>query len=254
MILEYWDKKIDIRIYSPTYRRGWEEITHTIFDDVTYLVDSEDDKKYNWDYKKIVLPDWVQWNIWRVRNYILDKLEWDVKIMVDDDFIWFWYFEWREKYYLSPKEINEAIKQMVVLSLDMWCKLFWVNLADDPLFYREYSPFSTVAPVLWPFCWHISNNIRYDERIPLKEDYDMSLQHLNKYRKVLRCNKYWYKVKQATNKWWCAVQRNSKEEKRQFDLLVSKWGKDIIKEDLKSSKKRKILDFNPVIKPPLKWI
>jgi hypothetical protein len=43
------------------------------------------------------------------------------------------------------------------------------------------------------------NDIRYDERIPLKEDYDLSLQHLNKFRKVLRFNKYFYKVKQSKN-------------------------------------------------------
>jgi hypothetical protein len=46
--------------------------------------------------------------------------------------------------------------------------------------------------------------------------------------------------------------RNAKEEEKQFNILQRKWGSKIVKEDRKSSKKRKILDYNPVISVPIR--
>ncbi|WP_143435191.1 MULTISPECIES: hypothetical protein [Lactobacillus] len=101
--------------------------------------------------------------------------------------------------------------------------------------------------------------MRYDERLPLKEDYDMTLQQLNKYRKVLRVNKFFYRVKQAENVGGCASYRNFEFEKEQLNALVNKWGSKIVRMDnadrshnLKKEKKK--IDFNPIIKPPIKGV
>ena len=94
----------------------------------------------------------------------------------------------------------------------------------------------------------------------LKEDYDMTLQHLNRYRKVLRANKFWYDVKQVEQSGGCAVYRDVEREREQFVMLQRKWGEDIVREDsLNSSrshqtKKKRTLDINPILHEPIKGV
>lgn len=99
--------------------------------------------------------------------------------------------------------------------------------------------------------------MRYDENIPLKEDYDMTLQQLNRYRVVLRLNMYHYICLQAVNKGGCASLRNRQREKEENLKLLRKWGSNIVRFD-KSNKghttKEKLDDFNPIIKIPIKGI
>ena len=104
---------------------------------------------------------------------------------------------------------------------------------------------------------HLKNNIRYDETLPLKEDYDLAIQHLNEYRGILRLNGYHYICEQSTNKGGCASIRNRQREKEQFDLLQKKWGSEIVREDTSNkgkTKKVKKFDYNPIVKVPIKGI
>lgn len=89
--------------------------------------------------------------------------------------------------------------------------------------------------------------------------YDISLQNLNKYRGILRVNKYHYSCEQSTNAGGCASYRNIEREKQQLELLQKKWGKKIVKVDTgdrshSSGKVRKSLDYNPVVKSPIKGV
>ena len=74
--------------------------------------------------------------------------------------------------------------------------------------------------ILGPFQAFNNLDLRYDENLPLKEDYDLSLQVLNKYRKTLRFNAYHYIAKQHTNLGGCADYRTREREKEQMDLLI----------------------------------
>ena len=103
---------------------------------------------------------------------------------------------------------------------------------------------------------HIKTDLRFDESLPLKEDYDFTLQNLNKYRIALRVNKFYYKTKQAEQVGGCATYRNIEREKEQFLLLQKKWGSSIIKRDKKDrsnkSDKKKNYDINPILSVPIK--
>ena len=93
--------------------------------------------------------------------------------------------------------------------------------------------------------------------MPLKEDYDLAIQHLNKYRGILRLNGYHYLCEQSTNKGGCAAMRNRKREQEQFELMQKKWGSNIVREDKSNkgkTKKVKVFDYNPIIKVPIKGI
>lgn len=130
------------------------------------------------------------------------------------------------------------------------------NVNSDAMAYRHYSPFSTTSYIGGPFQAFLNNPIRYDERLPLKEDYDITLQHCNKYRGALRVNAWHYIVRQSEQQGGCANFRNYIREKEQFELLRRKWGAQIVREDKQnlSNKKKLQIDYNPIIKIPINGI
>ena len=136
-----------------------------------------------------------------------------------------------------------------VLTLDYlpYCRI-WVD-------HKEYDAYSVV---LGPFgCFLKGNRCRYDESLPLKEDYDMTLQQLNMERVVLRVNAYHYLCKQSENVGGCATYRNRDREKQQLYDLQRKWGTKIVKIDTTNkgkTTKEKRLDYNPIIRVPIKGV
>lgn len=225
-------------------------------------------------YKKenpngIIVPckSGIQGNVSRVRNYILDT-EFhngaDAVCIMDDDILNISRFVPDEKtnFGYNTKIINEDqfinfIEHYTLLCDDFGYKLWGVNCNKDSLSYRQSCPFSTTSVILGPFSVHLNNPIRYDEALPLKEDYDLAIQHLNKYRGVLRVNSVHYDCLQSENTGGCATYRNRKREMEQFELLQKKWGSDIVRIDKSNkghSNKRKLFDYNPIIKVPIKGV
>lgn len=200
-----------------------------------------------------------QGNVSIVRNEILQK-EFergaDVVCIVDDDLKGVYRFEKArhnnfgyENHKVKAEDFEEFIYNGTIMARDIGAYLWGVNLNKDKRNYKHSRPFSTTGVILGPFSCHLKGTeCRYDERIPLKEDYDMALQHLNRYRKILRFNQYHYDCKQSEQAGGCAVIRNYKTEKAQFELLQKKWGREIVREDRKS---KKDFDYNPIINVPI---
>jgi hypothetical protein len=89
--------------------------------------------------------------------------------------------------------------------------------------------------------------LRFDERLNLKEDYDIFLQVIHKYHKALRFNKYHYIVDHLNKSGGVVSYRTMDREKAQLELMQEKWGKKVIRFDIKKS-------VNPKIYVPLKGI
>lgn len=229
--------------------------------------EAEEYRTHNKGANIIACPDGVQGNVARVRNYILNtefKNGADAVCIVDDDIN-------RIARFVIDKETNYAyehktietdeffnfLEKYSILCDEFGFKLWGVNINKDSLSYRHCVPFSTVSVILGPFSVHLNNPIRYDEKLPLKEDYDLCIQHLNKYRGVLRVNSVHYDCLQSENKGGCAAMRNKQREKEQFELLQKKWGSDIVRVDSTNkgrTKKKKQFDYNPIIKVPIKGV
>jgi hypothetical protein len=200
-----------------------------------------------------------QGNISIVRNEIL-KREFergaDVVCMVDDDLKGIYHFEKSahnnygyEKRLVQPEQFEEFLYNGTVMARDLGAYLWGVNLNKDNMLYRHTRPIGTTGIILGVFSCHLrGTECFYDERIPLKEDYDMALQHLNKYRKILRLNKYHYDCRQSEQPGGCATIRNYKTEKEQFEMLQKKWGSDIVRTDRNSKKQ---FDYNPIVRVPI---
>lgn len=254
-----------ISICCPSYKRPKFKTINYIKNIKVYVDgdEIEDYIKENPDNieKFIALPKGIQGNVARVRNYILEENidNNDVTVIVDDDINYIGYYENQKLYKLNESQIYEFIEKYTILCEDFNFKMWGVNLNSDPQCYREYSPFSTTSVILGPFCCFLKGNkTRYDVNLPLKEDYDIALQNLNIYRGILRVNKFYYSCDQSTNIGGCASYRNMEKEIKQLKLLQKKWGNKIVKIDnldrSHSSKKTKKIDYNPIIKIPIKGI
>lgn len=214
----------------------------------------------------ISVPNEVQGNLCRIRNYILDKElpENDAVLIIDDDLSAIGRFEANghygyERYTLTEAEVYQMLEKFSVMCDDFGFKYWGLNCNKDALSYRQATPFSTVAYIGGPFqCFLHGNELRYDERLPLKEDYDMTLQQCNKYRGCFRANAYHYDCKQSKQSGGCATYRNYQREKEQLELLQKKWGKRIVKIDstLNPNAKKAVvnIDYNPIIKIPIKGV
>lgn len=193
-----------------------------------------------------VLPDLENGNIAKARNLILDAFPGNV-VMLDDDHEVFARFTHGVAEPLSLEGIADMIFRGYTMAADLGTPLWGVNVQADPKFYREYTPLTFLSPVLGPFSAHASNPLRYDEDLWLKEDFDMSLQVLRKYHRVLRFGMYHYRVDHYDLPGGVVSRRSWDEEIRQLRRLQEKWGNEVVRFDITKS-------VNPVLKVPLRGV
>lgn len=223
-------------------------------------------KEMNPNANLVRCEDGIQGNLCRVRNYIMRK-EFeqgaDVVMIIDDDmeglYLWKETGEHRiDKVKIPTDDILIFVEKYSQICKDLGFFFWGGNCNQDKLSYREYTPFCFSKYIGGPLQIFLKGNeCFYDESLPLKEDYDMTLQQCNRYRGCLRVNFLTYNVKQSEQKGGCATYRTLLREKEQFELLQKKWGSDIVRED-KSNKgrtdKNKRFDYNPIIKIPIKGV
>lgn len=273
MVLKHWkgcENTLKISINCPSYKRPKVETLEYIGSCKVWVAEREYDDYLaaNPNHKDniISVPNEVQGNVCRIRNYILDHelAENDVVLLIDDDLASVKRFEPEGIYgynevNVSEDELYDMLAKYSVLCRDFGYKHWGIMCNQDSLSYRQTTPFSTVSYIGSPFSVFIDGNpLRYDERLPLKEDYDMTLQNCNVYRGCLRVNKYHYDCKQSKQKGGCATYRNYNREKEQLELLQKKWGGQIVKIDHalnhNAKKVKKNIDYNPIIHIPISGV
>lgn len=255
-----------ISVNVPSYKRASMVDTYHLLPSAKYWVhafEAEEYKTANFGMNVAVLPDEIKGNIARVRNFILrSELEAgaDVVVMIDDDVDHFAYWEENKRVKIFEEaEILNFIERYSVLAAEWGVKLWGINVNNDKQVYREYTPFSTLCYISGSFsCFLKGNDLFYDERFSLKEDYDMTIQQLNKYRQVLRVNKFYYLKKGAQQVGGCAVYRNVEKELLQIEALKKKWGARIVSNDNgqrnHKTEKNRAFDINPVVRVPIKGV
>lgn len=247
-----------MKIYSPSYKRAEGVKTHKILKDVIYCVHEFEAESYReLGFNIEVMPDAIRGNIARVRNYILDSYIKGVGLIVDDDLegIKRWNIREGKPVQESIENIDEWIEQGFVMCAEVGAKLWGINILGDKGSYREYSPLGITNTISGSFMGFVNNELRFDERLPLKDDYDYCLQNLNVHRKILRFNYASMIKKDHGNLGGCADYRTMSREMEQMKLLRKKWGADIVKFDnTQRGKKIKNFDMNPIIKAPIRGI
>lgn len=255
-----------ISINVPTYKRADRLDTFKILPRANYWVhrfEADQYRKKNKGIRIRMLKDETMGNIAKVRNHILKKemRDHEAVLQVDDDVVYLGYWEKMKKMKLIDEDIiRRFIRKYTRLAKEWGVFLWGINVNEDKQVYREYSPFSTLSYVSASFsCFLKGNKLFYDERFNLKEDYDMTIQQLNRYRKVMRVNKFFYSKKGAEQPGGCATYRNYEKEKQQMELLIKKWGSRIVKMDQNErshnlKKEKRQIDFNPIVRVPIRGI
>lgn len=257
-----------IRVCIPSYKRTKVETLDYIPDARVYVDESEYQAyvEANPGADIVSCKKGIQGNLCRIRNHIMrSEFEQgtDVVCIVDDDmeglYLWEKSGETRmEKIKITHDWLYDFLEKYSILCDEFGFKFWGGNCNQDAMSYRAYTPFSLVSYIGGPFQVFLKGNTCfYDERLPLKEDYDMTLQQCNKYRGCLRLNMLTYNVKQSEQAGGCASYRNMENERKQFELLQRKWGKDIVREDRSNkghSSKTKSFDYNPIIHIPIKGV
>lgn len=213
------------------------------------------------DYEKnnkneiLAIPDREDGNCAKKKNAVLNRFVNENVVILDDDISNMGYHEGNVMNNATEGEFLNMVENMFVMLEELEIVLGGVNVQSDKKFYREYSPFSLNSVVLGP-CTIIRNvdkEVRFDsDNLWLKEDYDMSLSVLKKYRKILRFNKWYYLSKHITNSGGLSGKRNLLEEQRQNLLLQKKWGSKLVKVERKTQAGNKTI--NPIVTSPIKGI
>ena len=244
------------QIAIPSYKRANDCITAKNFSKAIIFChefEADDYRKHNKN-KIITIPDNLAGKGMAViRNYILDNTKEEKVLMLDDDIKYIGYYEDLDLFIMSENEAYNLFENNFRMAEEAGTKLWGLNLQSDKKFYREYSPFSLSSVTLGPCMGIIKDkDIRFDERLGLKEDYDYSIQVLRKFRKILRFNKYHYTSAHIKKKGGCASYRTMKKEEDQAILFQKKWGRNIVKIQRKTQGGNP--SINPVIHCPIKGI
>lgn len=255
-----------IKICAPSYKRPDKVDTLKYIPSCRIYVSNDELDEYKKNYPNsdiIGVEPKYQGNISRIRNHILDREMADdcVVCIIDDDMRRIGYHENHQMIFLkTEEEIYKFIQKYTDLAEDWGIKFWGINVNKDPQSYWVGTPFSLAVYIGSPFGVHFKHDVRYDEKFSLKEDYDFILKFLNKYRKALRVNKFFYNVKQVEQTGGCATYRNLEREMSQIDLLIKKWGSKIVKtENLSSSHshltyRKRRFDINPYLHIPIRGV
>jgi len=247
-----------VNVTIPSYKRAGAVKGYDYFRTAKIVIpeSQRDDYARHYDPKRlIVIPDEQDGNLPRKRNWILKNIPRPL-VMIDDDVRC---LAMTEGVYDRAGQFVGRSEQLIRLTIEQaealivhgfnlaheWGIVYWgLNCNTDGRNYQQYKPFSLTQIVNDPFTGHLDHDLLYDERVGTKLDYDFSLQALNRYRKILRLNKFAYACEHANNPGGLVGMRTMEVELRDCRAIERKWGRGIIKYALHPKKLADILNGN----------
>lgn len=253
-----------LNIVIPSFKR-WDDLRgYDYFKTAVYIVPKSQYDNYIDGRDKgrfVAIPDEDDGNIAKKRNWILKNIPRPL-VMIDDDVDRMTMCEGGEFFKkngrakqmipLTPEDAENVLISAANLAHEWGCPLFGFNLNTDGRNYQQYKPFSLTQPILGPCCGHLEHSLLYDEKMDLKEDYDISIQALNKYRKILRINKYAVNADHKGNRGGCVSYRTMEREAAACKAIEKKWGTRIIHYNTKRGKYTSYL--NGVVHIPINGV
>jgi len=119
--------------------------------------------------------------------------------------------------------------EYIIKSLDETnLKLAGVSPTDNPYFYCG-TEFKTTKFIVGDFIVVKPCDLRFDENLRLKEDYDYTLQHIKKYGGALRCERILPLFAHRENAGGAVDYRNEEREQEAIKYLLEKWGEVLVK-------------------------
>lgn len=236
-------------IFIPSYKRAENCKTAQWLSQAVICCHKFEAKQYRKHNRNrmVAIPDGLQGKgMAGIRNWVLEQSSTDEVLMMDDDLSSVGYWDDQQKIRMNEFEVYRFVDQGFRMCRELGTVLWGINLIFDKKAYREYSPFSFSSVILGPFMGIVRTDIRFDESLGLKEDFDYSIQVLNRYRGILRFNKYHYTADHLVGRGGCTSYRTRAKERQQRERFVAKWGSKIVQ--------FKEGDMNPIVKVPIAGI
>ncbi len=230
-----------IQVIVPSYNRHKQLVGKTYFHMAKYCIPESQYLQYKSELsadRLIVIPDEEDGSIVKKRNWILRNIPRPL-IMIDDDVSKIVYTEGG----LYFKNNGRAKQNIILPSELLWpwfeegfmlaegfeTKMWGISVNTDGRNYQQYKPFSLTAIVLGPFQGHLEHSLYFDEAVGTKDDYDMCLQQMQAYKKVLKLNKFAYDCKHGVNQGGIVGMRTMEAEIKYCNAIMNKWGRNVIK-------------------------
>jgi hypothetical protein len=223
------DDRIHVAIRS--YKRAGRVDTLKPFPFAYVWVPESQGNEYRKHYgdRVITIPDECDGNTCRKLNAILDRSPRPWTLILDDDIPRIGMFEGGRRHWLSPEQIASMVVHHFELADQLGVRLWGIAQNFDPTSYRAFCPFNLLSPILGPFGGHLSPELRYDEAIPAKDDYDFWLQNIQRYHKTLRVNKYHYVHDHGKRAGGLVSMRTADLERACVAKLMAKWGRTVVR-------------------------
>jgi len=245
-----------MNIIIPSYKRSHDLKGADYFYMAKYCVPESQKKEYIDVLGKervITLPDNEDGNIVKKRNWILNNVSFPL-IMIDDDVSCIGYYEKRngendgehKKKKLKKKHLIDFFNHSFDLCEQFKAKMWGVSQNEDNRIYKEFLPFNLSQICLGPLQGHLKHNLKFDEKVGTKDDYDMALQQLKAYSKILRWNKFHYICEHGDNKGGIVAYRTKEKEINYCKNIMLKWGKKIISYQIPPRKTTDLLNAKKV--------
>lgn len=248
-----------MNVIIPSYKRSHDLKGKDYFFMAKYCVPESQKDEYIKEVGKdrvITLPDNEDGDIVKKRNWILKNIPRPL-IMIDDDVSEIGYYESRNgkvdgnhsRKTLDKNKLIDFFKHNFQLAQDFGCKMWGISQNQDNRIYKEFLPFNLSNIILGPFQAHLEHNLLFDNKVGTKDDYDMALQQLHKYKKVLRLNKFHYLCEHGDNKGGIVSYRSKEKEIEYCKQIMLKWGKKIIQYRIPPQKMTDLLNAKKVNVP-----
>lgn len=246
-----------MNVIIPSYKRANDLKGKDYFEMAKYCVPESQKNEYINSVgadRVITLPDDQDGSITKKRNWILKNIPRPL-IMIDDDVrkLVFWNDRKNGKSYLrqdfDKTLVNDLLLSMIDIAEQFEVKLFGLSQNTDDRTHKEFCPFNLTNIILGPFQGHLDHDLLFDDRVGTKDDYDMALQHLQKYKKVLRFNKYAYECEHGDNKGGIVSYRSKEKEIEYCKAIMLKWGTKVIKYQIPPKKMTDLLNAKKVNVP-----
>jgi len=214
-----------INIAIPSKGRAKKVETLALFDDisnVTIFVNTEEEKALYETFNKCKVVATNSHGIAAARNRILDYYgEGDMVLQLCDDIQGVYYKDDRTKN--SHKKLTNAqlirfIENGFKICQNEGAKMWGIHpcagggiMLKHKMMYKHF--------IIGTFSGYIVDDIRCDERMKLKEDYDFTAKHIKKYGKVVRFDNLHPCARHYVNEGGAVEYRNAENEQASIAIL-----------------------------------
>lgn len=243
---------MDYRVIIPTYKR-YDKVAPikglglSVDRYALCVNDAEEKRRYREHYPDVEILVSGQKGCTASRNWLLDKFPVGTKmVQVDDDVEGLYEIRGKGRENLvkmAGEEVDMLIKKGFAMCQTNETKLWGVYPVHNHYFMsRSIVPH---AHVVGMWMGIIVGKERFDPTLNSKVDYAFTIQHILRYKKVIRFNYVCVKGKYASNKGGLQTVRTDSREEAEVQYLLQKYPK-FVRRNTKREGSEILLSFRPV--------